>query len=609
MKNNQMVLLLAGWRVRAAGPKQEAVTIRHLGEVHFPTDFHQVVVRINLLPVEAKLLELQHKLIAIQNKLEETPSLDKEEFNSTTSECLSEVKRTGRRVKDLLDYHDTRNSHVPKRGRRGAFNFIGSGASYLFGLATEDQVEKNSMRANDISEVVEAMARYQTDQVTVLRSLGYEHEAIHKDLETAVKRLNELSEGEIKLKLATTILQTEVYLNRVNSRLNTLSTALAEVLVGKVPNELLAASHWAAIHEERQRLGAEPSAPYSDAEHLLLNSAFGTAVMGIPMIRGYITFSVVLPSELLPYDMQLYEISPQIVWNSTLETGVHYVISNRFIAATNDLTTFILIPDMAICKGVGNHFLCPNPDEILTKNSQRCEISLYLRDFKKARLFCDRTILPRDFPMFERKSKTYKFFVPSPLTLSLSCENKDEVKSENLQGIGTIVIPKSCKGHVDGGIILTPSIISPRITTEFNITILDEEKPSIVLDDEEIELLTTSKEELHLSLRSDPESRKLNELIGKLRKFKQFRWMPIEPKHHSIMTIIVVVVTISVGIGVSVRKCYRFRRQRRARPEEIDLVQPPIRDPEPEIPDDFAEFRSNSSQRSRRLRIGSQNEN
>lgn len=460
-----------------------------------------------------------------------------EQIKISLGEVTVDLQDTKRQLEDLIGYYAVRT-------QRGAFNLVENETSILFGLVSEDEVADNVHRlitnfadpANDILGT--------DDRLSILVNWGYGQNSIRPKLILARESLKRLDLNSELEAIRAILLKSEVALHTASARLHFLATALSGVLDGKVPKNLLSASHWKQVNDFRDEESLS-QALYNDPVQIFLNSEFGTAVMGESRKRGKIDFSVIVPAKVLPYDMDIYSITPKIVWNSTLETGVRYEVSHPYIAATNDLSTFILITDLNICKRSGNLFLCPNPHEILTKASQRCEIALYLRDFQKARSFCQRTILQRNHPTFERKKDHYQYYAPKPLTLSVFCDNEDPVRSEVLEGLGTISIPWKCKGAVDNGVILTPTVETMSAVVEFNITRLDEiDQPPTVLSKDELRLLTENRAQLQRHLKTDPEAHNLHYLIDKLKNPAPIPWLPLTNKWHKLVTAVVVVIVL-----------------------------------------------------------------
>lgn len=372
-------------------------------------------------------------------------------------------------------------SHSDKRHKRAVIN-LGPGLSYLFGVASDDELTKLNNKVNEQSEQNNQLIHLVEHQCTVIANVSANaiHTALQLDhLSNATNHMaiileslsaeysqdiNELARKlSVSMKISSSVRSIEAILSTARDRLSFLQQAWSDTANGKLsqfflhPTEFLTALKEIAIHLPAGYQFLIPP----EAENLYSFYEF-TSVVAALLDHERIRFFLNVPISNVARKYHLFSCHSLPILRSTSPTLFSYIQpESSHLAVSYDLKSFIPLNagDLLNCHGTA-HKICDTQLQLRSHPEYTCSIAAYLGRLDLTSKLCKTIITGELNPLFINApgSNTWLYFVPKQSRISITCpdENNNLVSSQTvINGSGTLTLKPHCEGQLGGHTLIS----------------------------------------------------------------------------------------------------------------------------------------------------------
>lgn len=471
------------------------VRFQYRGEIEFISSFHNVLIEIKCEPLLGDLLSLRADLTKISEALSRDPSLMKRE--------ITYIKQLNLRISDLVQkildmeaaegYLAQSPINNYNRTKRGLLNFVGGAASYLFGLATQEDLERVNEGIGTIKDRDHETAQRINEQTTILHKMSFHLVQTYEVVKELQAVVAEIEHRTYEDSVFEHLLWMQGNINFIYARINSIDIGIQKMKAGKIAIEIISLNAFKHLIFKLKREGKKLL--FDDPKHLLRYSDM-SLVSPVPAGENLaVRFLVLLPLRDSSYRFRLHEIQTIPIWNATLQLGAQYQPDNKYLAVSDDTMVFSPINSLDECRTNGENVLCPAIFPIYTRAHPTCEIELFLNQ-KSVVQSCPRGVYHSQQPVFRKTSTGYLYSAPNPLNLTIQCALKQvTMKSITLLGMGEIHLQKGCKALGVGVLLMSPQQ-DGAIPQLVQVNVSSGEEMSL-FSDEEIRQLHQGRSSVH----------------------------------------------------------------------------------------------------------------
>ena len=390
------------------------------------------------------------------------------------------------------------------RPKRALFEAFGTLGNYLFGLATEQEIQDTNDMINKLNDLTEDERKMLNLHSTVLNVTMLHIDEIENNQKRTINAINDLHNG-ISLLNASIILDKEdIYGLQQNlkfvSAISYAATAISELEfkflnfidglktlnAGYMSQKIIKPNMLMELVSKISEKSLRPLWPSTD-EFTNLYYEF-THVLPIHT-KGffYLILLPLLPSP--PNEMNLYKTNalPQPL-NPNIT--VTYETMPRYFGISSDHGIHVSLEesDLKGCRFFNNLYYCNQPMALSKGSSFSCVYALFTK--RNIKRVCKKHVSgPLNFPMIIKDKNTWLYATSNPTYITTVCPNK-ETRTDVLQvGVGRIAVPRNCRINSEqfllpiSGDIRSPETVIIHTTSihRFNITLSSAEAKVITL--------------------------------------------------------------------------------------------------------------------------------
>ena len=458
---------------------RDGVVFKYQEDIFFSDSEWVVVTDVSFTPIETALAAVRQWYLG---QMRDDPRRAEAKEGERLRTQLRDRAREGLGCLEVIDdrYQVLRGALVgtTDRKKRGLVNAGGTTLQWLFGVATERDLEGVNDHLQALSKETTAIVHAVAHQASMVndtwRELG-EHALIMQQLDKAHRALEkEVNRWRVNMLETVNSLEWQFImgsrideafrsaqrtLDWVRMTLEDFGVGLAMLAVGKLPPELFPPSRLRKVLKEiRPRLNAGwDLTPALQAGNLW--KAYQEAqVVSAATTHGLRLF-IHLPVIEVTRNFELYETFVLPVFGATGEFGLQYANIPAFLAVDMDRQTFIELSeaDVRSCQGRAGA-VCPPRGAIYRKNFRKtCAMALFLQDPERTKADCDKVVVEWKGP--EAKYLGHRQWAVSmkmPRSLVMACPlvtgARDFPKAE-LPSVGIVEIPRGCSVQTDEWIL------------------------------------------------------------------------------------------------------------------------------------------------------------
>ena len=572
---------------------QNPVTFSEMGKIIYAGDHYILPIALDIndlltmtQPLLDGLLDTRGHFDSIMEQLSERPrghphaDFVQNHFpNSMQQHLLLLMDDLDTRVNDLksllktlANYGKQPMADPLRLHKRSPFDFVGSAASYLFGLVDHAEFKSMSDIMDHLVDMTEEERRTLNMHSTILNVTALHVDALEENQKRTTDAIRTLDEETRAINLTLSSTQQSVYtldnsvrmisalsyastaMNDLDYIYNRFSTGIGAMTRGVLSPEILPPTKLISILDELNKVNLRALWPSTDP-YIPLYYKFSSV---LPVKTDIFLFYVLLPLYPEPNnEMNLFKVTAlpfPINPNVTISYGE---LPPFFaISADHSLHSDLLNADLENCRQLSSIYFCDEARPLFTSNYPSCTYSLYTG--LKVDKYCDKhvgTSLLR--PLVLRDSDRWLYATSSPMHMTIVCPSKTTTVSLDI-GVGSIETPSTCRITSPFAQLPTAKNIK-RLGTEvvnftlirpFNISLSDSEKLTVgIFNDtlyQDILSLTGSPVPLH----------SLSQEIGQLRTIQQHRVHAATQSHYALILSLTATIVIILTIVLS---CYMKR--------------------------------------------------
>ena len=435
--------------------------------------------------------------------LEHFPDSLRSHTNLLLIDLHQRVKGLKDRLRSLGDFGLPVADSLHQRVGRSAFDFVGSGLHYLFGVVDSATFDDAMNIVNEIKELSEQERNQLNLHGRVLNITAIhikQLEENQKKVESAINNLDgnirtlsqSLLRGEESLFSLSNIVNMVSAVSYASSAIsdltydiNRFARGLEGMLKGSLSADIYPADQLSTIVQELNDNNIRTLWPAS-ATYLPYYYQF---VQVIPLNKEEFLFLLLLPLLPDPYaQMDLHRVTSlpyPINKNVTLSFGK----MKPYFAVSSDhqLYTTLSDIDLASCRKFNSLYYCNEPRALFKSNAPSCEYAMFTK--LRVKEYCEKHAgPPLATPILKRTPANWLYATSNPFALTLVCPSGTSTIIIET-GVGAINLPQKCRASSD--IVLLPTMIS------FERSIVDTVNFSAVVPFE-LSLTSQEREKVHL---------------------------------------------------------------------------------------------------------------
>ena len=359
-----------------------------------------------------------------------------------------------------------------KRLQRSAFDFVGSGLHYLFGVvdsATFDDAMNIIESLKDLSEQERNQLNLHGQILNVTAIHITKLEVNQQKVKTAIETLGgnirslqeSLVQGEAALFTLTNVVNMVSAISYAGSAIsdltydiNRFARGLETMLKGSLSADIFPAEQLSSVVRELNQMNIRTLWPDS-ATYVPYYYQFCQV---IPLNKEDFLFLVMLPLLPDPYaQMDLFRVTSlpyPINENVTLSFGK---MSPYFaISSDHQLYTTLNDVDLTSCRKFNSLYFCNEPRALYRSGAPSCEYAMYTK--LGVATSCQKHAAPRlARPVLHRTPSNWLYATSNPFALTVVCPSGTSTLIVGL-GVGTINLPQKCRASSD--VALLPTMLS-----------------------------------------------------------------------------------------------------------------------------------------------------
>ena len=443
--------------------------LSHMGVTFTPTYRMVISGRHYIIPLEIKTSTLIQPLNKATNITADIKwnldHIDDDYYiigslKRTVKSFSHEFHKLFNELNDFLDYITNQRPYNNLRVKRGALNFMGTLSNYLFGTATQNQIDAIHEQINNLHLMSERERQMLNVHSTILNSTMREMRSLQAGitrLEMASvltrKVIREFSVKTRKIneaeKLLEALLHLQLAIFDINHDILNLKLGLQDMIEAKlstfiIPNDVLLSILRDAYSKVSGLLF--PITP----DFLGLWRDFITVSIRYSNTPGTINFYLSLPLQGDPNDMfDVFRIQslpypiPGSNYFMQMQTQAKYIV------VSENRKRYFLMSNIEHCHRSHILLICEPSSPIYDTKVDTCESTLFLKK-RKSKDKCKKTILKTFNPTLVRGQGGWIFAVPKPMVLTLNCPvNALSKFRQTLNSTGTLILGRGCSAHSD----------------------------------------------------------------------------------------------------------------------------------------------------------------
>ena len=485
----------------------------------------------------------------------------------------------------LDNYGRQRITEPVFRYKRSPFDFIGTGASYLFGLVDHSQFQDLNNIIQQLADLTESERKQLNLHKSVLNVTALHIKSLEENQERTKNALLTLDSNVRAINLTIYEQQESIYTLdnsiRMISALNYATTAMSDLdyiysrfsqgiskmTRGVLSPEIFPPDKLVKILDELDKVGLRALWPSND-QFIPLYYKFSTV---LPVKTDVFMFYILIPLFPEPNTgMSLYKVTA-LPYPFKSNVTISYGNLPPFFAVSNDhsLHTDLTNADLENCRQLQTLYYCNEVRPLYKSSHPSCTYALYTNiGIEK---HCSKHASPNLLrPIVIRDDDRWLYATSYNVHITVVCPSKT-TKVELEVGVGSIEIPTNCRINSPFAQLPTAQeiqrvgmeVVNFTLVRPFNISLSEQEHEIIkIFNDslyQDILALTGSPVPLH----------SLSAEIGQLRNIQHHRLQTAVQSHYAFVISISVVILIG---GIIVCVCYA----RRALKENRDRTGKPI---------------------------------
>ena len=472
----------------------------------------------------------------------------------------------------LANYGQQSMADPLKLHKRSAFDFVGSAASYLFGLVDNSEYKELTDIIDQLSEMseqerktlnlhskvlnvtalhIDALEANQARTREAIRTLDNNMRAINMTLASEHDSIYTL---ENSVRMISAISYAASSINDLDYLYHKFTTGLNAMTRGVLSPEILPPVKLVKIIDELNKVNLRALWPSTD-----------------PFIPLYYKFASVLPIKaetFMFYVMIPLYPEPKTVLDLFKVTALPFPIQSNVTISYGPMPSFFAVsPDHALhtdlsnadlenCKRFNSIYFCHEARSLYKSNYPSCTFSLYtgLNIDQHCRTHVG-TNLER--PLIIRDNDRWLYATSSSIHMTVVCPSKTTTIKLDI-GVGFIEIPSNCRVNSQFAQLPTSQNIKRLGTEVLNFTLI---RPfNISLSEQEHSIVNIFNDSLYqdiLSLTGNPVPlHSLSQEIGQLRTIQKHRIQAATQSHYALIMSLAVVIIIILMIILA---CYLKR--------------------------------------------------
>ena len=434
-------------------------SFQKLGSLTISSSYHILAFEINLDKIFRSVRSIDKRLgHYIKNPLfQELSSNAQQSAKETRASVQRSLAAISAISQDLHwrhpfsspSYQDS--SH--KISRRGLLNAVGEAGEWLFGLATQSEIDALTQGIDRVSTSNAALVTQVNVHTTLLHKLAPEIEELQKAGISSRSAIEALSKTQFVNGFALELgfeIQRAI---RTVSRLNSMDIGIKAMERGVLAFELISKSDFSDALDSLSARGI--NLLFSKTERsLIYPRLLEILTLSKPNSRN-IRYALILPTERIVAPFDLYQINTSPTFNATLGVAFEFKLNNKFLGVSNDLQSATLLDSMSNCKNFGSMYWCPQNIQIYSSLQHICELELYYH--RKPHDYCDLVISKLDEPIFTAVRNGFRFAAPKGTKVIIRCKNGQRPEKHYISGNGVIALRQGCQLHHQGVVMFAPA--------------------------------------------------------------------------------------------------------------------------------------------------------
>ena len=403
---------------------------------------------------------LHHIHRAISYDIPEVRDIDKDlpmlkRFQRHIQQLGVHLNHTEATLRSFLQKKQQRHVGFGKHSKRGLLNVVGKVSSYLFGTATQEQIDTINKHVTRLETLTETERRTLNLHSRILKE---DHALLHK----LGKGLQTLSQSVIHsmikfgrmensmywdIQIIDALLELAIGVDAVARDTGDLKDGLESMFQGTLDERLVEDDTLLNLLTDHSIPQHELLVP-AKSEYLEFHRDSARVDFTFRSVRELI-FYILLP---LKNDVEnvfeLYKITA-LPMHLRTDTTISIELPDKFLAISENRMHHFTLQTLDDCREVLNVWLCPPIMPIFTPMTPSCAYTIFTKSDKAEKL-CRKTVSKTFVPHYQFLGQAaWGFSLPTAETFQLLCENRTGMTSAtlNLQGRGVFKLRKGCSAY------------------------------------------------------------------------------------------------------------------------------------------------------------------
>ena len=341
------------------------------------------------------------------------------------------------------------------KNKRSPMDIIGYSASYLFGLATTDQIMEVNNVMKNITDIDSAILKEMSFLSDIANSENAELSKLKSaqiDITNTLNRLDEAARSfskalkriDIKLLILHALNNLNTDITNVAIQTEKIKAGLEKIYTGKLSDDIISDRQLLAVLIKAEKQGynllLKPS-----RSHIKEIKSIITVRPSYIANKEEIIFFIAVPigkSEEFTY-FNFYKLLTFPIPLKGLEHNLVYPIMPTYIGISKK--HYIILRNIEECQRVKDTYFCKNGGAIhVLGREPLCVEEIIFNKGSNYLTTCNLKIANDSEPQFYRSLNKWIYFLPKPETFQLFCENGEKNQELTLAGLGTIVLTEKC---------------------------------------------------------------------------------------------------------------------------------------------------------------------
>ena len=404
----------------------------------------------------------------------------------------------------LTNYGRQDSSEHAFRRRRSPFDFVGSAASYLFGLVDHSEFQKMEDIIAQLADLSEKERKQLNLHTHILNVTSLHIEALEQNQKRTRDAILTLDANVRAINLTISDQQDNIYtldnsvrmisaLSYATSAMNDLdyifsrfSSGVSKMTRGILAPEILAPDRLAAILDDLDKVNLRALWPSTDA-YIPLFYKFSTVV---PVKTDTFMFYVLIPLYPEPNtDMSLYRVTAlPYPFKSNVTISYGELPSFFAIAADHSLHTDLSNADLENCRQLNSLYFCNEVRPLYKGSHPSCTFALYTN--VNIAKHCAKHVSPNlARPLVIRDDNRWLYATSYDIYVTVVCPAKQTATIKLDIGVGSIEIPQKCRINSPFAQLPTAQevkrlgveMVNYTLVRPFNISLTEQEHETIHL--------------------------------------------------------------------------------------------------------------------------------